>query len=421
MVVRDQRGSAWRVPAFRRLWAGQSLSFVGDQISGVAIPLLAVLLLDATASQLGLLTGLARVPVVAIGLLVGVWVDRVRRRRLMIMADLTRAGLLLAVPVAVAAGLASMPLLTVVAVLVASFAVVGQIAGSAFLRTVLPAERLVDGNARLTQSAALARSCGPGAAGALVQAVSAPVAILADVISYLASAVALGMIKVDEGPVSRPGARHLGRELRDGIAVILRNPLLRASAAAAATYNGCLSAILAVQVLYLSRDLGLPPAAIGLVLGAIGPGALIGSALAARLARRYGIGPTMITGFAIAGAANLALPLTFGPQPVLVVVIMVASFGSGLGQPLYNVNQSALRQAIVRPELQGRATATLSVLVGGVAPLGALLGGLAADTIGIRPLLIMAAAGTVLASVWLICSPVRTLIELPALRQAQGS
>ncbi|MFC7624703.1 MFS transporter [Microlunatus sp. GCM10028923] len=411
--MRDHGTSAWRVPAFRRFWAGQSLSFLGDQVSAVAIPLLAVVLLDATASQLGLLTAAAKVPVVAIGLLVGVWVDRVRRRRLMIMADLARAGLLLTIPVAVAAGVASMPVLTVIAVLTASFAVIGQIAGSAFLRSVLPSGRLVDGNARLTQSAALARICGPGAAGVLVQAVTAPVAILADVVSYLVSAVVLARTRVEEAAVPAPADRRLGRELRQGIAVIVRNPLLRASAAAAATYNGCLSAILAVEVLYLSRDLGLSPAVIGLVLGAIGPGALLGSALAARIAGRYGIGPTMIIGFAVAGTANLALPLAFGPEPVTIGMIMIASFGSGLGQPLYNVNQSALRQAIVPPELQGRATATLSVLVGCAAPLGAFLGGLVATAIGTRALLIMAAAGTVLACLWLVCSPVRQLIDLP--------
>lgn len=405
------------MPAFRRLWAGQSLSYAGDQVSAVAIPLLAVVLLDATAGQLGLLTASAKLPVVVFGLLVGVWVDRVRRRRLMIMADLARAALLLTIPLAVATGLASMALLTVVAMLVASFAVIGQIAGSAFLRSVLPADRLVDGNARLTQSAALARIGGPGAAGVLVQTVTAPVAILVDVISYLASAAALGLITVDEAPVSRPGRRHLGRELREGIAVILHDPLLRPSAWAAATYNGCLSAILAVEVLYLSRDLGLPPALIGLVLASIGPGALLGSVLAAPIARRYGIGPTMIIGFATAGAANLVLPLAFGPQPVMIGMIMVASFGSGLGQPLYNVNQSALRQAVVRPELQGRATATLSVLVGCAAPLGAFLGGLVAGAIGTRTLLIMAAAGTVLAGLWLICSPVRRLIDLPVVQR----
>ncbi|GAB3755645.1 MFS transporter [Microlunatus parietis] len=419
--MRDLGTSAWREPAFRRFWVGQSLSYVGDQVSAVALPLVAVVVLEATATQLGVLTGLAKLPVVVFGLLIGVWVDRVRRRRLMIMADLARAALLLTIPLAVAAGVASMPLLIVVAVLVASFAVIGQVAGSAFLRSVLPSGRLVDGNARLTQSAALARICGPGLAGVLVQAVTAPVAILVDVISYLASATALATARVEESSIPPPVGRHLGRELREGIAVILRDPLLRASAAAGATYNGCLSAILAVEVLYLSRDLGLPPVAIGLVLAAIGPGALLGSALAARIARRYGIGPTMIIGFAVAGAANLVLPLAFGPQPVMIGMIMVASFGSGLGQPLYNVNQSALRQAIVRPELQGRATATLSVLVGCAAPLGALLGGLIATATGTRTLLIMAALGTVLAGLWLVCSPVRRLIDLPALRQAQGS
>jgi MFS family permease len=404
---------AWRLPRFRWLWGGQTLSMFGDQVSAIAIPILAVVVLGASAAEMGLLTAASRMPIVLLGLVVGVWVDRVRRRRLMIITDLARAAVLLAIPLATAAGLLGLPLLYVVAFLVAALGVVFQISATAFLRTLLPADRLVDGNARLTQSRALAQVCGPGLGGALVQAVTAPVAIMIDVASYLISALALVRIRGDE-PVVRPVARRaVWREAYDGCRVIGRSPILRASAASAATYNLFHSAVLAVEVIFLSRHLGLSALEIGIVLGAVGPGALLGSALAVRIAGRWGIGPVMITGIVLAGTANLALPLASGPPLVILAVVVVASFGSGFGQPLYNINQSAVRQAVVGIELQGRVTATMSVLAGGAAPLGALLGGVLATQFGIRPLLIIAALGTIGAAGWLLASPIRRLRELP--------
>ena len=406
-------GAAWGLPRFRRFWAGQTLSLFGDQVSAIAIPILAVVVLQASATELGLLTAASRVPIVLIGLFVGVWVDRVRRRRLMIMTDLARAAVLLAIPVAAAAGLLAMPLLLLVAFLVSALGVVFQISASAFLRTLLPADRLIDGNARLTQSGALGRIAGPGLGGALVQAVTAPIAILIDVASYLVSAILLVRTRVGEAASPRENRRAVWREALDGWLVIWRSPILRASAATAGTYNLFHSAVLAVEVIFLVRDLGRSALEIGIVLGAVGPGALLGSTVAVRIGRRWGIGPVMIAGIVLAGAANLALPLASGPRLVIFVVIVVASFGSGFGQPLYNINQGAVRQALVGAELQGRVMATMSVLAGGAAPLGALLGGLLADQLGIRPLLIIAALGTVGAAGWLICSPIRRLRELP--------
>lgn len=412
--MRDHGASAWRAPGFRRFWAGQSLSLFGSQVSAIAIPILAVVVLEASATQMGLLTAMSKVPTVAFGMIIGVWVDRVRRRRLMIMTDLARAGVLLAIPLAVAIGAMSMPVLYLVALLGATLGVVFHTSGSAYLRVLLPADRLVDGNARLTQARALAQICGPGLGGALVQAVTAPIAIMIDVVSYLISAVAVATTRVEEAPVVRSfSLRLVWREALDGIRVIWRSPLLRASAASAATYNCFHSAILAVEVIYLSRDLGMSAMVIGIILGAVGPGALIGSALAVRIGRKWGIGPTLITGLAMAGIANLVLPLAFGPRYVVLALVVAASFGSGLGQPLYNINQSALRQALVSVDLQGRVTATMSVFVGGAAPLGALLGGAAATGIGTRQLLIVAAFGTVAAVGWLVCSPIRRLIVLP--------
>jgi MFS family permease len=416
MTARPARqgvGAAWRLARFRWFWGGQTLSMVGDQVSAIAIPILAVVVLEASVAQMGLLAMASKLPILLIGLIVGVWVDRVRRRRLMIMTDLVRAAVLLTIPLAAAAGLLSLPLLAVVAFVVAALGVVFQISATAFLRTLLPADRLIDGNARLTQSAALARIGGPGLGGALVQALTAPVAIMIDIVTYLISAVALARTRVEEPVVRRIARRAVWREAYDGCRVIWRSPILRASAATAATYNLFHSAVLAVEVIFLSRHLGLSALEIGIILGAVGPGALLGATLAIRIGGRWGIGPVMIAGIVLAGAANLALPLAYGPPLVIFAVIVVASFGSGFGQPLYNINQSAVRQALVGIEWQGRVTATMSVVAGGAAPLGALLGGLLASQVGIRPLLIMAALGTIGAAGWLVGSPVRRLRALP--------
>ncbi|WP_152361464.1 MFS transporter [Microlunatus speluncae] len=417
-MITDQGGSAWRLSRFRLFWGGQTLSGLGDQVSAIAVPILAVVLLEASATQMGLLGAASRLPIVLFGLAVGVWVDRVRRRRLMIMTDLARAGVLLMIPLAAAAGLLGLPLLYGVAFIVATLGVVFQISASAFLRTLLPAARLIDGNARLTQSRALTQISGPGLGGALVQAVTAPVAIMIDIASYLLSALALTRIRVEE-PAVRPGARRaVWREVYEGCRVIWRSPILRASAASAGTYNLFHSAVLAVEVIFLARDLGLSAVQLGIVLGAVGPGALVGATLAVRAGGRWGIGPVMIAGLALAGLANLALPLAAGPPSVIFVVIVVASFGSGFGQPFYNVNQGAVRQALVGVGLQGRVTATMSVVAGGAAPLGALLGGLLADRLGVRPLLIIAALGTIGAAAWLLASPVRRLRELPGVESS---
>jgi predicted MFS family arabinose efflux permease len=188
---------------------------------------------------------------------------------------------------------------------------------------------------------------------------------------------------------------------------VWREPLLRASALSAGTYSLFNAAILALQVLFLTRELVLSPAQVGLVLAAAGPGALLGATLAVRTSRRLGLGPTMIAGLAVAGLGNLALPLA----PVALIVIAI--FVNAAAQPLYNISQSSLRQALVPPSLQGRVTATMTVIAGGAAPLGALAGGVVADGVGVRSALVAAAIGTVLSCLWAFASPIRRLRDVP--------
>lgn len=381
---------------FRRLWLANAVSLLGDQISLIALPLVAVVTLDASPSEVGLLVAVAGLPLLLFGLPTGAWVDRTRRRPLLIAADLTRAATLAIVPVAFLADAITLPLLLGVAFAVASMSVVFNIAIAAVLPSLVPAERLVAANARLTQTRAVMQIAGPGLGGVVVQLATAPFALLADAVSYLGSALLLR--RIPDAPIPTGD-----RRIRAGLALVWREPLLRASALSAGTYSFFHAAILALQVLYLTRELHLTPAQLGLVLAGAGPGSLLGAALAVRVSGWLGLGPTMIGGLAIAGLGNLALPLA----PIAIIV--AATFVNGVAQPLYNISQSSLRQMLVPPSLQGRVTATMTVIAGAAVPMGAFVGGQVADAVGVQPTLVVAAVGTVTSCLWAWGSPIRQL------------
>lgn len=404
----------WRRPDFLKFWAGQTISLAGDQISVLAFRLVAIVTLGAGAAQVGLLATAGSAPLLLVGLFAGVLADRVRRRPLLIAADLARAAVLGSIPLAAALGLLTMPYLYAVAFLSGALGVCFNAAYGAYLPTLVPRAALVEGNSKLTMTRSVAQIAGPGLAGALVQLLTAPVALLLDAASYLGSALCLGLIRAPEpAPPSPPVRRGLWRDIREGLRLVAARPLLRASAGSAATYNFFNSALNALSLLYLVRALGLSPAAIGLILAAAGPGSLLGAALAVRAARRVGLGPAMIGGLALAGGANLALPLAGGPPSLVVPALVAAGFLNGFGQPLYNINQVSLRQAVTPDAMQGRVGATMQFLAGAGAPLGAALGGLLGAALGVRAALAIAALGTLLACLWPLSSPVRTLREPP--------
>lgn len=409
-------GSRTRVlvnAGFRRYWTAQTISVVGDQISVIALPLVAVTVLQVGASQMGLLSAVGRAPLLIFGLLAGVWVDRADRRTLMIGCDLGRAVVVVLVPLAAVPGVVTMPLLMGVTFVTASLTVLFGIAATAYLPDLVARDRLIDANATLTQSRAVAQVAGPGVGGALVQLVTAPVAMIMDALTFVASAILLSRNVVPATPRPSGGSQPAAiPAVRQGMSEVWRNPLLRASAAAAATYNLFNAITLAVLVLHLSRGLRQSPVEIGVVLAAAGPGALLGAALAVPAGRRIGVGPVMISGLVLAGAAMLIIVLAAGPHPIIVLITVLAMFLNGLGQPFYNINQSGLRQAIVPAVLQGRVQATLTVLAGVAAPVGALAGGGIGQLLGTRAALLVAGLGAVAAAGWLVCSPIRRLRTL---------
>jgi MFS family permease len=402
--------SLWRQRDFVRLWAGQTVSVFGSQVTELALPLAAVLALHATAFQMGLLSAAGMAPWVVFALLVGVWVDRsLRRRWILVAADLGRAAILLSVPVAAAVHALSLDQLFAVAFAAGCLTLAFNVAWGSYLNVLVPREQLVEGNAKLMGSYATAQIAGPSIAGVLVQAVTAPFAILVDAASFLVSAFCLRSIRAPEPPRRLETRRSLRHDLVAGLAYIRVDPLQRAIAGSAATLNFFGAAVYAVLVLYAVRRLHLSSGLIGLAFAAGAAGALAGTQLAPRLARRLGAGRTILLA-TLGFPPTLALvPLASPGQPawLAVSVLAVAEGVGGLAVMLFDVNTAALRQAVTPEHLYGRATGAMSFLTQSAKPLGSLAGGAAATAVGLHPTLWLCAAGGLLVIPWTAFSPLR--------------
>lgn len=403
--------SLWRHRDFMRLWAGQTVSVLGSQVTQLALPLAAVLTLHASALQMGLLSAAGMAPWIAFALLVGVWVDRrLRRRWILVAADLGRAAILLSVPVAAAFHVLSLGQLFAVAFAAGCLTLVFNVAWGSYLNVLLPREQLVDGNAKLMGSYATAQIAGPSVAGVLVQAITAPFAILLDAGSFVVSAFALRSIRAEE-PERRlergPSLRH---DLAAGLRYVRDDPLQRAIAGSAATLNFFGSAILAVIVLYAVRALDLSSGLIGLAFAAGAVGALAGTQLAALAARRLGAGRAILLATIGFPPALAIMPLASPGQPVwlAVTILAVAEAVGGVAVMVFDVNSAALRQAATPEHLYGRAAGAMSFLTQSAKPLGSLFAGVVATAVGLHPTLWICAAGGLLVIPWTIFSPLRT-------------
>lgn len=407
----------WRHPDFVKLWAAHTVSALGTGITGQALPLTALLVLGASAGEMGLLAAITQVPVVVI-LFAGVWVDRLRRRPILIAADVGRAALLVSIPIAAVAGALSLGQLFVVAALVESLSLFFSVAYRSYLPSLVQRERLVEGNSKLSAGGSVAEISGPGLGGVLVQWLSAPLAILFDAASFLLSALFLGAIRTPEPPPKPPEERQSVRsEISEGLRVVLSNPVLRALAACSGTFT-FFGNFFALYPLYVVRDLGMPPALVGLFVGAGGIGALVGAMLVGPVTRRFGVGPTLIGSLSFAGIVGSPILFVDGPLPLNVAVFFAAQLVGDIAICIYLINDMSLRQAMVPDRLLGRATASMGFLVGALGPVGALLGGLLGELIGARYTLAIAVIAITLAPLWLFFSPARALREPPTLPEA---
>jgi predicted MFS family arabinose efflux permease len=406
----------WRHSEFVKLWTGQTISRFGSEISSLAIPLAAALVLNASPAQMGLLGAFEFAPFLLLSLFAGVWVDRMERRPILIAADVGRAILLGSIPIAGLLGVLRIEQLYVVGLLSGVLTVFFDVAYQSYLPVLVSREHLVEGNSKLEVSRSVAQIAGPGVAGALVQLVSAPMAVAVDALSFVASVVSLLFIHTPEPPPVRQSGQSgsMWSELREGLAVVLQSPLLRSIAGCTATSNLFSNALMAVYVLYLTRNLGLQPAILGLILAVAGPGALLGAVIASWSARQFGLGTTILGSIAIGEASNLLVPLASGPTAVVIGMLMVAAFVSGAASPVYNINQVSLRQAITPDRLLGRMNASMRFIVWGTIPLGALLGGALGQAFGVWPTIAAMAVCGLSAPIWVLFSPVRQLRVQPA-------
>lgn len=380
----------------------------------LALPLTAVLTVDATPGEMGLLTAMSSLPPLLFGLPAGVAVDRRRRRPLIVMSDVGRAGVLTTIPAAWLLGILTIEWLYVVAFLTGALSLIAGLAHGALLPVIVPREQLVDANGKMALTATAAEVAGPTLASSLVQFFTAPVAIAADAVSYLVSALMLSRLRTKEDIGQGPGTRRrYWPDMVQGVRLALGEERLRALAGTRVLLNFFNAMLEAVFVLYIVQELGLAVGLIGIIFSIGGIGFLAGAVIPARLADRIGVGASMVLGLATLALSDLIVPLAAGAPVVVMGLLVGAQFFFGIGLTVFNVNGASLRQAIVPQEFLGRVGATVRVLAEGMTPLGAIVGGFLGSTIGLRETLILAACGELLAAAWLWFSPVRRVRELP--------
>jgi MFS family permease len=401
---------------FRRFMASHICNELGNSITYVALPLTAVLTLHASAWQAGLLAAAENAAFLLFGLPAGAWVDRLRRRDVMIAADLARAVLLTAVPVAWLLDVNSMPLLYVVALLLGCARLFGDVADQSYLPTLVGRSALISGNSRLETVRSGAEVAGPGAAGLLVQVLGAAGTLAGQAVTSLISAFLLGRIEAREvRPARGPAVRgRLLGEIREGLHHVLRHPVLRLIALSTASVNLFLSGLFALETLFLTRTVGLPPGAVGWVLTTAALGSLLAALVTERLSRSIGAARFTWLSLLVTMPFGLLLPLAGGGWRVSLFV--VGALIQSAGVTAYNICQVAYRQTVCPPHLLGRMTATMRFLVWGVLPLSGLLAGALGELAGVRGALWFLTAALALTPLILLCSPMRRMrdFEEPA-------
>jgi predicted MFS family arabinose efflux permease len=396
------RHGLWRHRDFLLLWSAQGVSAVGSRITRTALPMAAILVAGAGALDLGLLAVALTLPRALFAWLGGGWVDRHRRRPVLIGTDVVRAVALLAIPVAAWSHLLSMPLLYAIAAITGVATVLFDLADHVFITDLVGRDQLLDANGKREAVDAVAEISGPALGGALVAWLTAPIAIAADALTFVASALLIVRIRKVEKIVAPPAAASLLADARIGIHVVWRDPAVRALFIASATMTLFGSFMASLYTLFALRDLALTPTELGIAIGCGGIGALAGAMASRRAAERFGPRRTLIGSLALGAAMQVLIPLA-PPIPWIAMMFLIATqlIGDGV-LTVYLINETTLRQRLLPPEALGRAAGTFQVANGLLTPIGALVGAVLAEAIGIRPTLWLLAIGYTLALVSLI-------------------
>ncbi|MEO8570684.1 MAG: MFS transporter [Chloroflexota bacterium] len=405
--------SLWRHADFMKLWAGQTVSELGSVVTRTAVPLVALLVLGAGPWEMALLVVSASLAVLLVGLFAGAWVDRLRRRPLLIAADAIRAVLLFSIPAAYLAGVLRIEQLYVVVFLEGCLGALFDAAYPAYVPSLIGLDRVVDGNSKMATSASLAEIGGPGLGGGLVQLIGAPFAILVDAISFAVSAVALVLIRSPEPPrPARTGPTAMRHEIMEGLQLVRRHPVLVPLALRSIIAHVAGSFYGVLYTIYLIQDLHLTPLLLGVVVSAGGVGSLVGSFLAARVIARLGFGPALIWTAIGASVIGVLTPLAGGPLLLATLMVFLPQLiGDGL-QTIEGVAELSLIQGVIPDRILGRVNATLEVFSHGIAyPIGALGAAVVAGWIGVRGGIAIGWAGMAASILLLVFSP------LPRVRQ----
>jgi len=408
-------GGLWRHRDFRNLWAAETISQLGSQVDDLALGLVAIIVLDASAFEVAVYGTLNFLPFILFTLPAGVWVDRLPRKPILVIGDLGRFAVLMTIPIAYVADVLTLWQLYAVAFLTGVFTVFFDVAYQSYLPSLVDRELIREGNSKLEISRSTAQLAGPGLGGILVELVTAPYAVLVDAFSFLASGAFLLRIRKREEPLSNATTmetkRSLWAELKEGLRFVLRNPNLRAQAGCTATSNLFFSVTFSIYLVFLVREVGLSPGVIGVLLSVGSVGSLIAAFTTTRISTRFGIGPTTI----VVTFLNLPAMLLIALAPVSFPVPFIVAGGIVLGFVIvvYNITQVSYRQAICPPRLQGRMNSVMRFIVWGTIPIGTLLGGTLGSTIGLRETLVVGAVGSGSSFLWILLSPQRHLREMP--------
>jgi len=408
-----KRSTLWNHRDFLNVWVAETVSVFGSQFYLLAMPLAAVIVLDATASEMGVLFALEMLPFLVFGLLAGVLADRKGRRSIMITCDLGRAAVLAVVPVAWYFDALSWAIMYGVAFAAGAFTAFFDIAYQAYLPVLVKRSELLDANSKLETSRASSQVAGPSIAGLVVDAIGAPLAILTNSVSFLGSAVFLLRVKKKELIERASEARPVLAEIKQGLDIVFSNKMLRGIAGCTATGNLFGSMSYAILMLFMESSLQLTPSWIGAIFAVGALGAVIGAIVSSRIVSALGLGKTILISAALGSMPVIFMVLAYPENALL--VFMPLMFANGVLTVLYNINQVSLRQAITPDHLQGKMNATMRFLVWGVFPIGGLAGGLLGEAFGLRTTILISGVGALLSVVWLLLSPVGKVTAIPDL------
>ncbi len=404
----------WRQETFLKLWASQTLTHAGFQMQYLAVPLVAALLLDATPLQMGILASFGGAPAIVVGVFAGIWIDRRSKRAVLIGAAWGNALAFLVIAISAWLGFLSIPLLFALAFALGGLRFIVDVTYRAFLPSLVLRAQLIEANSKLEMGRSATEIGGPGFTGTLIQAVSAPFALVVGALAYAGSALSLHRMRPQTDVSPRATALSVRGELREGLAFVMKSPVLRGLTIAAAMVGGTNAAIDSVGLLYLVRQLDLTPGLIGVMFSVSGVGWLVGASLARQTTRRIGLGRSTAAGLFLMTAGDVIIPLAGGPTTIVMLLLAGGAFLFGAGLVTYIIARTSLQQSMTPDRLQGRVNVVLRMAFLGAISIGALVGGVLGETIGLRPTLFIGAGGELLTGVFLLWSAVSRVREAPA-------